>query len=315
MKKVLKIVGMILGGLLGIILCIAAWVAFTGVPTYEPKSIAVQIPTDSAALHVGKVIVEERCAFCHYGADGKLSGRQFTSADEPFGEFWSKNITKDKEHGIGAYSDGQLAYLLRTGISRHGYFIGPWMSSVLLSDQDLGAVIAYLRSDSPLVAPSQAMHPGMQPNFLLKALLKFGAFAPLTYDGRPVTAPTPSKSASFGKYLATARYSCFECHSASFESNDRYVPEKSVGYFAGGNPVTDNQFRPTLSANITMSPTTGIGKWSYEQFAHALRTGERPDGKVLSAAMPRMSMLDEVEIQALWAYLQTVPVIEHSVAR
>ena len=92
MKKVLKIVGMILGGLLGIILCIAAWVAFTGVPTYEPKSIAVQIPTDSAALHVGKVIVEERCAFCHYGADGKLSGRQFTSADEPFGEFWSKNI-------------------------------------------------------------------------------------------------------------------------------------------------------------------------------------------------------------------------------
>ncbi|MBK9248532.1 MAG: cytochrome c [Ignavibacteria bacterium] len=315
MKKFLKIVGIVIASIIGIILCLVAWVMFTDVPSYPPKSLSIQIPTDSLTLHTGKVIVEGRCAYCHLGTDNKLSGRQMAPASDPFGEYSSKNITQDKTYGIGSYTKEQLAYFLRTGINQHGKYIGPWMASVLLSDSDLGAVIAYLKSDSPLVQPSSANPQGLQPNFLLKALLKFGAFGPLKYDEKPVATPSPENTVAFGKYVATARYSCYECHSNSFETNDQYEPEKSIGYFGGGNPIPDNQFKTTLSANITMSPTTGIGKWNYDQFMRAVTTGERPDGKVLSAAMPRLHALDEQELKAIWEYLRTVPVIENKVAR
>lgn len=310
MKKLLKIVGIIVGGIVAILACIALWIAFTDLPTFESKSIAVTIPTDSAELHVGKVIVEERCAYCHLGDDGKLSGRQFSRAGDPFGEFWSRNITQDKEHGIGNYSDGQLAYLLRTGIGRHGNFIGPWMSSPLLSDKDLGAIIAYLRSNSPIVQPSATERKKTEYNFLVRALVKLGAFKPFEYTGTPVVTPSPENTVPYGKYLATARYQCYECHSKSFETNDVYVPEKSPGYFGGGNEISDKEFKIFITPNITMSKLHGIGSWTKEQFIHAVKTGEKPNGKVLSPAMPRLHAVDDTELSAIWDYLQTIPVID-----
>lgn len=310
MKKFFKILGIIVGSIVAVLACVALWIAFTDLPTFQSQSVSVTIPTDSAELHVGKIIVEERCGYCHLGDDGKLSGRQFSRATDPFGEFWSRNITQDKEHGIGAYTNEQLAYLLRTGINRHGNFVGPWMSSALLSDKDLGSIIAYLRSNSPLVQPSQAERPKAQLTFLVRALIKLGAFKPLEYSGKPIAAPQPDNTIQFGKYLATARYQCYECHSQSFETNDMYMPENSPGYFGGGNKITDKQFVEYTSPNITMSKVHGIGSWTKEQYLHAVKTGERPDGKVLSPAMPRLNNVSDAELSAIWEYLKTVPVID-----
>lgn len=315
MKKVLKIVGIVVAALIAILLGVAGWIQFTDVPHYSPQSVAVTLPTDSANLAVGKRIVEERCSYCHLGDDGKLSGRLFSPPSSPFGEIWSRNITQDKEKGIGTYTDGQLAYLLRTGINRHGDFIGPYMSSPTIADADIASIIAYLRSNSPLVQPSQAEHPKTNINFLVKTFLKLGLYGPYTYSSKPVLLPTSTDALAYGKYLATARYECATCHSKNFQTNNAYEPEKSEGYFGGGNEISDNQFAIKLSPNITMSKNNGIGSWTKEQFITALRKGERPDGKVLSAAMPRMTLVDDAELDAIWKYLQTVPVLENQVQR
>ena len=305
--------GYLLGGVLLLLLGFAAWVNLSPFPKYEPKSLAVVVPTDSISLAQGRKIVETECVNCHLGDDGKLSGRLFSPASGPFGEFWSRNITRHPEKGIGAYTDGELAYLFRTGIKRNGEWAGPYMTNPNLSDADLGAVIAYLRSDAPLVQSSESDPPAPKYSFLAKALVKLGAFAPKFYDIKPVVAPPASDQLAYGKYLATARYACYRCHSASFETNDDFTPENSKGYFGGGNLIEDTEFKPTPSSNLTMSKVHGLGNWTEAQFAMAVRTGARPDGKMLSPSMPRFGLLNDEETGAIWAYLQTVPVLDNDV--
>lgn len=314
MKKVLKITGVLIGVLVLLVLCVAAWANFSALPTYESKSIPVSLPADSAALAMGQTIVQTECVICHMGADGKLSGRQFFTPDNPFGELWSANITNHPEKGLGRYSDGELAYLFRTGVKKDGGF-APFMMVPNMSDEHLGALIAYLRSDAPLMQASEATPPAPKYGFLAKALMKFGVFVPKFQEIKPIEAPELTDQVAYGKYLATAVFSCFECHSESFETIDDYVPENSPGYFGGGNPVEDASFNIVHSANITMSKDFGIGKWQEADFIHAVQTGQRPDGRVLNAVMPRYATLSEPEIAAIWAYLQTVPVLENDVRK
>ena len=310
MKKIFRYFLYFLGGLAALVLAFAAWVQLTPLPTYEPKSLSVQSPIDSASLALGKKIVENDCTHCHLGEDGKLSGRLFSPASGPFGEVWSRNITQHPQKGIGTYTDGQLAYLFRTGIKRNGEWAGPYMTSPILSDGDLAAVIAYLRSNAPLVQASELDPPPPKYSFLAKALIKAGLFKPIFRDIKPVSAPPMTDKIAYGRYLTTAAFACYRCHSAAFETNDDFEPEKSKGYLGGGNPVEDHEFHPAASANLTMSQESGLGKWTKEQFAYTVRTGVRPDERVLSQAMPRFGTLSDPEIDAIWAYLQTVPILE-----
>lgn len=314
MKKVLKIVGILLGVVVLLVLCVVAWINFTPVPKYESKSIPVSQSADSAALALGQKIVQTECVICHMGADGKLSGKVFSTGDNPFGEIWAANITNHPEKGIGRYSDGELAYLFRTGVKKDGGF-APFMMVPNMSDEHLGALIAYLRSDAALVQASEAAPPAPKYGFLAKALMKFGVFAPKFQEIKPIEAPPLNDQVAYGKYLATAVFSCFECHSKSFETNDDYVPERSEGYFGGGNPLEDETSGIVHSANITMSKEFGIGKWQEADFIRAVQTGQRPDGRVLNAVMPRYATLSETEIAAIRAYLQTVPVLENDVRK
>ncbi len=314
MKKFLKILGILIGIMVLAIAGTAAWVSLTDVPTHETKNLDIQIPTDSLSIANGAKIARTVCAYCHQGESGKLDGRLFSPESEGFGDIWSGNLTHHPTAGLGRYKDGEIAYLLRTGIKRDGKLAGPFMFFPNLSDQDLAAVIAFLRSDAPEVQPSEVVR-SSKFSFLAKALIKFGAFNPLDYDANPRLAPPATDQVAFGRYLATARYDCASCHSASFETNNILEPEKSPGYLAGGNPIADQEFNHIPSRNITPHPEHGIGKWSKEQFVAAVRSGIRPDGKAMSTAMPRFVLQDSVEINAIWAYLQTVPAMETTVAK
>lgn len=181
-----------------------------------------------------------------------------------------------------------------------------------LSDEDVAAVITYLRSDAPSVQASDAKHASKH-SFLAKALYKLGVFKPMPYEGKPISTPPKNDQIAYGRYLAVAVYECYACHSASFETNNVLEPEKSPGYFAGGNPIADHDFNHTPSRNITPHPENGIGKWTLDQFQMAVRAGARPDGSILSTAMPRVVMSDE-EMSAIWAYLRTVPALQATVA-
>ncbi|MBX2926388.1 MAG: c-type cytochrome [Saprospiraceae bacterium] len=312
MKKLFKILGITFGILAALIALIAAWVQLTPLPTYEVKPPQVTIPTDSTTLERGKKVAELVCAHCHLGEDGKMSGRLFTQASDPFGEMWAANITQHPTKGIGRYTDGELAYLVRTGINRDGRVVGYMMCHPQMSDEDLGAVIAYLRSDAPMMQATEKEYPAPAylNSFMVKALLKFGIFKPLPYDGQPILAPPMSDQVAYGRYLATDLFECSTCHSASFETLDMITPENSPNFMGGGNPVPDEDFNIVISANITPSKEHGIGNWTKEQFVTAVRTGLRPDGRILKPNMPRFAVLSDAEMDAIWAYIQTVPTID-----
>ncbi|MBK8489504.1 MAG: c-type cytochrome [Saprospirales bacterium] len=311
MNKGLKIVGFILGGILTIILAVAAWIQFSSLPTFEVVPPVVELPVDSLSLAQGQKIVTTVCAHCHLGEDGKMSGRLFSQATDPFGEMYSANITQHPAKGIGRYTDGEIAYLVRTGVNRDGRMTGYMMCHPGMSDKDLASVIAYMRSDAGIMQPSEAAHPlpAYLDMFIVKALIKFGVFNPLPYDGQPILAPDPNDLVAYGKYLSTQVYECYGCHSASFETADPLIPEKSPNYCGCGNLITDEDFVETLSRNITPDKTHGIGNWTQEQFHAAVKMGVRPDGSMLKIQMPRFAALDDQEIAAIWAYLQTVPAI------
>ena len=138
---------------------------------------------------------------------------------------------------------------------------------------------------------------------------------PLPYPEEEISAPPRTDEVAYGKYLVNGTMLCFMCHSASFETLDEVTPENSPGYLGGGNMVRNPQNRGeiTPSANLTMHPKHGLGQWTEEQFAQAVRFGQKPDGKGLSSAMPKFSLLSDEDISAIWAYLQTVPVLENNV--
>lgn len=313
MKKILKVLGYTLGSLVVLLLLFAAYIQFSSAPSYEVNAPDLKIKPDSALIAEGRRIVMTECAACHRGADGKLSG-QLWADDAAFGKMWSANLTQHPDAGIGQYTDGELAYTLRTGIKRNGRFAGPFMMFPLLADEDVAAVIAFLRSDAPAVQPSEQRQPPTEAKFLGKMLYKM-VFKPLPYPQQPIKTPPASDQIAWGKYLATGKWACSSCHSASFETNDHLQPELSQGYFGGGNPIEDAQHNRALSANLTADPETGIGQWTEAQFADALRFGKRPDGTALSPLMPPMPVLTDAEISALWAYLKTVPPVSNAVAR
>ncbi|MDP5053291.1 MAG: cytochrome c, partial [Congregibacter sp.] len=62
------------------------------------------------------------------------------------------------------------------------------------------------------------------------------------------------------------------------------------------------------STNITPDPDTGIGRWTLEEFTHAMRQGERPDGTHLYPVFPytAFTKVSDEDIAAIFAHLQSI---------
>jgi mono/diheme cytochrome c family protein len=98
-----------------------------------------------------------------------------------------------------------------------------------------------------------------------------------------------------GEYLVRAA-NCVSCHT-----------QPGGDVFAGGVPFP-SEFGTLYSTNITPDATTGIGNWSFEQFAAAMRRGVRPDGEHLYPAFPYPSFtrIDDDDLRALYAYFMSL---------
>jgi len=315
-RKALKILGFTLLAVVLLLGGAAAYVAVSGLPHYAPGTVQLTVDVTPERVARGRRTAEMLCVACHMDVDtGKLSGHRMPDLPPQFGVAYSANITQDKETGIGGWTDGEIAYLLRTGIKRDGSYAPPWMVKLPnLADEDLKDVIAFLRSDDPLVAPVQHKQPPSEPSFLTKFLSRV-AFKPLPLPQQPIPRPEPSDPVAVGRYLVDAHAQCFSCHSADFAKVDDLHPERSAGYLGGGNAMPDLSGRKVLTANLTFDETTGIGKWSEDDFVRALRFGVRPDHSVLIYPMVPYPELTDAEVRAIHAYLRTAPKIQNAVPR
>jgi len=137
-------------------------------------------------------------------------------------------------------------------------------------------------------------------------------------DARPTTAEkfeaTEARLAR-GKYLAEGPLHCFYCHT----DHDMTGPEplypiiqsrKGAGWVM---PIPE--LNHIAARNITPDPETGIGTWSDDQVARAIREGVRADGSALFPLMPYMEFatLDDEDVKSIVVYLRTIPPVRHTV--
>ena len=267
----------------------------------------------------GSRLFRTNCLDCHAGrsatppaADSGVPrerrplGARVTAAPEFMGEVWAPNLTAHPQAGIGGWSDGQLARLLRNGVGRDGRYVAGMPRFGRLSNQDVAALIGFLRSDDPMVAPSANVVP--RTDFDIGGTLALAFAAGVDTHGEPnVPMPARGPSAEYGRYLATAVYGCVDCHT------DGMVPTaeklQSPQLLAGGMFLRTPRGEPIYSANLTPDPETGLGGWTADDLTRALTTGIGRSGLPQWPPMPVFRWLTPDEGAALFAYLRSVPAV------
>ena len=151
--------------------------------------------------------------------------------------------------------------------------------------------------------------------FFLVLFLCTVAFKPFTYPEKEIPNPDTTNALAWGKYIALYQIECFSCHSADFKTDNFLDPEKSEGFFGGGNVLTTEEGTTIKTLNLTSDEETGIGKWTEEQFANAVRNGIVPNGPALRKPMMPFVQLTDGEVHAIYTYLRTVPKLSQKVDR
>jgi mono/diheme cytochrome c family protein len=315
MKKFLKILGIIVAIILLVGLAGFSFIEIRGIPTYEVQKINYTVQVTPERVARGKKIALLLCADCHRSNQtGKLTGRPMTEAPREFGKIFTQNITQDKTYGIGGWTDGELIYLLRTGIKRDGKYAPPYMAKLPhLSDEDMNSVIAFLRSDDSLVSASATPDFPCEPTFTTK-LLCYVAFKPFKMPAQKIEMPDTNNAVQFGKYLVF-NLECFTCHSADYKTDNWEEPELSKGYLGGGNKPLDRDGKVIVTQNLTPDNETGIGSWTEQRFVNALKYGTMENDRPLRFPMVPYIYLTDTEAKAIYAYLRTVPPLKNKVPR
>lgn len=316
MKTVLRVLLYLIFFIVVAVAGFATFIQLRGIPKYEVDKIDYpQVQSDADLVTNGMKIASVQCIVCHRGTDGKLSGRLLQELPPEFGEVHSANITQSKEHGIGNWTDEQIAFLLRTGVKPDGQYLPVYMPKFPhLSEYDLKSVIAFLHSENAYVQASEIAKVPSKPSLLTKFLC-FVAFKKIPYPAAPIAHPDTTQAVAFGHYLVTGRYDCYPCHSADFKTLNMEFPEKTPGYCGGGNKMISLEGKDRFTANITGDEETGLGRWTLEDFSNAMLHSKDKAGHTLREPMLPYNGMTEIEVKSIWAYLQTVPVIKNKVDR
>lgn len=266
-----------------------------------PLGTQAQTSPDAAQrLARGKALMEGivACGNCHtpQGPNGPIAGKTLaggTPFEEPVFTAYASNITPDPATGIGRWSDAQLIRAIREGIRPDGSVIGPPMPIGLyrgISDNDVQAIVAYLRAQPPVV------------NVVPKSQYRI----PLPPNYGPPLGVVPEVPAgdrlALGRYLAGPLGHCMECHSSPGPNG---APDLENKLGAGGM-VFSGPWGKSVASNIT--PTT-MAAYSDAQLKTVITTGVRPDGSRLKPPMGTAyyARMSPAELDALVAYLRSLP--------
>ncbi len=317
---------MVAGGLLLFAVCAAgsgyAWASWTHSDlfeaTYETHSYALQVPTPlteaevaglrepaadrlpdgvdvqaialERALERGQHLVESRyaCVECH-GED--FSGGEMLDAP-PMGTWLGPNLTSGKGGVVSDYTTEDWDRIVRHGVRKDGRaVVMPSIDFVGMSDQELSDIIVWISAAPPVdnEVPGRTFGPISTLLFgtgqIQPAAVEFGSLT----EHAPLP-PTAANTIEFGAHLAQT---CTGCHREDF----------SGGAIRGGDP----SWPP--AANLTAGEGGVLPDYDLPSFDAAMRSGTGPNGAFADpmSMIPRYtSRLTEVEMKALWTYLQSL---------
>lgn len=280
MKTIFKWIRITVGSLLGILLLALALIyvssGITVNKTYEVAASPITLPTDSASLAEGKRLALIRG--CYNGCHGKaLDGSVFF--DEPgFARVVAPNLTRIAKD----YSDEELARVIRHGVRPDDKSVLVMPSSMYyhLSDADLGAIIAYIRSVPQTEGPPTEVHlgPGARLAFVM------GEFAPqaaeIDHTAPRLGETSLTDSLVLGEYIAQT--ACTECHGLDLRGDKSGSPPDLI--ITAGYSLLD--FERLMRTGVAL--------------------GDRELDLMALVAQKRFSHLTQGEVRALHAYLNTL---------
>lgn len=238
------------------------------------------------------------CGNCHtlQGPEGpdmskELAGGQLIIDDEMM-QAYSPNITPAGP--VGQWSDAELARAIREGIRPDGSLIGPPMPFTFyraLSDADLAAVVAFLRTLPPIEneTPKSVYHIPLPPAY-----------------GPPVehVADIPrGPTVEYGAYIAGPVAHCLECHTPFGPQGPMIDTALGQGGFEFPGP-----WGVSVAPNITSSGD-GLANYTDDEIKTMITQGRRPDGSPMLPPMPygHFAGMTPEDLEALVLYLRTLP--------
>jgi hypothetical protein len=321
MKKILKIVGYLL---LLIVVAVAGLLTYVKVALPDVgEAEAITIDYTPERIARGKYLANSVtvCMDCHSTRDftkfsgplvegtlGKGGDRFDQSVGMP-GVFFPRNITPE---GIGRYTDGELFRVITAGVTKEGRPMFPLMPYPYygsMANEDIYSIIAYLRSIPAIkndVPESKADFPV---NFILHTIPK---------KGTPQEIPDKSNIIEYGKYMTNAS-GCRECHTK--DKQGQIIQELA---FSGSREFSFPDGSVVRSSNITPDKETGIGTWTSEIFVQKFKMYQDSSYVVPSVAQGEFNTImpwtmyagmETSDLEAIFAYLQTVAPMKNSVTR
>jgi len=264
-----------------------------------------QAPPDPALVERGAYLaIAGNCAGCHTaaaaGSPELAGGRPLKT---PFGILHAPNITPDRDHGLGGWTEAQFIRAMREGIAPDGtsyYPAFPFTSYTKMTDSDIRALWAWLRT---IPANAQANRPQeLRFPFNYRTLLL--PWRALFFRDERFT-PDPIASAAWnrGAYIANALGHCGECHT---ERNRLGATRPSRAY-AGSLDNAEGEGVP----NVTPHPD-GLAEWTESDIAWYLEAGTTPDyepagglmAEVIRGSTRRLTSDDR---KAIATYLKSLP--------
>jgi mono/diheme cytochrome c family protein len=323
-----KVVKVVLGLCALVILAVASCVGYFAAK-WPPSFPGMPLPsitasTDPAVIARGRYLADAvaHCGACHSpmetytasvpGQPPVLAGGHVWHMG-PLGTIRSANITPDATTGVGGWSDAELARAIRHGVGRDGSPELFMMGVGPMSDEDLTAIVSYLRSIEPV---SNAIPPheiGLMGKIMFQTVMGFFA-EPHDYAAwSPAFVPEGSASVERGAYLAVGPANCVGCHTPyAYEGELEFTGP----YLSGGNnpfPDETDEGMEFASPNLTPDPKTGhITAWTREQFFDRFRD----QGRIHPGSpMPWESYrnLTDADLESIWLYLRSLPPSENLV--
>lgn len=269
---------------------------------YEAPYPGIHASKDTAVIAKGKHLVYSiaHCNACHNkenteslletGEDIPLTGGFVF--DLPVGKIYSRNITPDKETGIGKYTDGEIARMLRYGVRPDGTAAFDFMPFHNLSDEDLTAIISYLRAQKPVRNEVPANKLNLLGNVVNAFMVK-----PVGPSEEILPSVKPDSTASYGRYLVTNVANCSGCHTT------RDISGSFTGSLLAGGKLEENGIT-FLPPNLTPHPESRIYGWTQDMFINRFRMGRA----IKNSPMPwnNFKHMSDLELKAIYKYLQTV---------
>lgn len=213
------------------------------------------------------------------------------------------------EIGIGKLSDKEIARILRYNIGHDGRLLVGFMPFQLVSDEDLTAIISFLRSQPPvknIIMPTEY-------TLLGKVLTAFGILKPEGPTETPPKSVNRDTTSEYGKYLVNNVANCKGCHTDRSMKTGKFIGAD----LAGVGVFIENKLQEGyvyVTPNLTSDSETGIiSTWDEKSFINRFRAGRIHK----TSPMPwgSFSRLAENDLKAIYRYLKTVPAVKNLVPK